>query len=154
MQCPPAYLPAASYFEVCQAFAAAAAASISKLPRLLPAAAPSAMPIPAGVWRQFWKFQIQIELIIDLPNGNNISELTVGFLNAQGSWIYLPESMLISYQLENGEWTKYTEVVIKEEYQKIDFKVKADKIKLKIMLYTFIQHYYVMHYKLTSWAEE
>ena len=24
----------------------------------------------------------------------------------------------------------------------------------KIMLYTFIQHYYVMHYKLTSWAEE
>jgi len=74
----------------------------------------------------------EIELIIDLPNGNNISELTVGFLNAQGSWIYLPESMLISYQLENGEWTKYTEVVIKEEYQKIDFKVKADKIKLKI----------------------
>ena len=74
----------------------------------------------------------EIELIIDLPNGNNISELTVGFLNAQGSWIYLPESMLISYQLENGEWTKYTEAVIKEEYQKIDFKVKADKIKLKI----------------------
>ena len=74
----------------------------------------------------------EIELIIDLPNENYLSELTVGFLNAQGSWIYLPESMLISYQLENGEWMELSEIAITEEYQKINFNAKADKIKLKI----------------------
>lgn len=87
-------------------------------------------PWKGDQWLGFREKEIEIE--IDLPNESIITELTVGFLDAKGSWIYLPQTMLVAYQLENGEWRNLVEVAITNEYQMIEFNKKAKKIKLKI----------------------
>ncbi len=74
----------------------------------------------------------ETEIIVDLPE-NNVTEITVGFLDAKGSWIYLPQSIVLLVEDENGVWKKSKEVFITEEYQKIDLSVKAKRLKFKVI---------------------
>ena len=75
----------------------------------------------------------EIEIIIDVEDDIELKEIAVSFLEANGSWIYLPKSMSISFEDENGVWTDFADVIVTEEYQRIDFTKKAKRIKLKLI---------------------
>ncbi len=53
-----------------------------------------------------------VEMIIDLDTITSIDFFTIGFLNQNGSWIYLPDSMKVSVSDDRIEWTKVKEVAI------------------------------------------
>lgn len=75
----------------------------------------------------------EIEIIIDIKGDIKLKEIAVSFLEANGSWIYLPKSMRITFEDEKGIWIEFADVRVTGEYQRIDFNKKAKRIKLKIL---------------------
>lgn len=75
----------------------------------------------------------EIEIIIDFKGDIELKEIAVSFLEANGSWIYLPKSMHITFEDEKGIWKEFADVRVTGEYQRIDFNKKAKRIKLKIL---------------------
>lgn len=75
----------------------------------------------------------QIEMIVENALGTKINDITIGFLDAEGSWIYLPESVSIFIQTsENQSWKFLSKIEINEEYQRIPLNIEVEKIKLVI----------------------
>ena len=51
----------------------------------------------------------KISLKVDLGEEKSLESLSIGFLNQNGSWIYLPESYSIQYSKDGKEWFVHSE---------------------------------------------
>ncbi|MCR9174215.1 MAG: family 20 glycosylhydrolase [bacterium] len=80
--------------------------------------------------------QEKMELRVKLPETKNIDSLTIGFLNKNGSWIYLPERVNILYSSDGESWNSYweggvdsEEIVVRLE---LNHEVKAKYFRFEI----------------------
>lgn len=73
-----------------------------------------------------------IELVIDVSELDTVNSITVGFLDAKGSWIYLPESIRVCVQELDGTISCPDYLKVTKEYQEIEVHEKADKLRLLI----------------------
>jgi hexosaminidase len=47
----------------------------------------------------------KVEMIVELDSIEQLKTLSIGFLDQKGSWIYLPESMVVSISADKENWT-------------------------------------------------
>lgn len=73
-----------------------------------------------------------IEVVIDVSKLDTIHSITVGFLDAKGSWIYLPDSVRIITEEADGTIGYYEHQKINMEYQKLEIYEKVDRLRLWI----------------------
>jgi len=73
-----------------------------------------------------------IEIVIDVSTLDTINSITVGFLDAKGSWIYLPDSILIITEEADGTRESNSPLKITEEYQEIPLYAKVERLRLLI----------------------
>lgn len=73
-----------------------------------------------------------IELVIDVSKLDTIHSITIGFLDAKGSWIYLPDSIRICFEELDGTISFSDMTKINEEYQEFKLNEKTDKLRLLI----------------------
>ncbi len=72
----------------------------------------------------------KVEFIVDLTATKKLKDITVGFLDAKGSWIYLPERIEIYKETQDNQWTLINQTEIKEEYQKIALSGVSQRLKI------------------------
>ena len=72
----------------------------------------------------------KVEIIIDLLSDKKLKDITVGFLDAKGSWIYLPESMEIYTETKPNKWELISRSEIQEEYQQIELTGSTSRLKI------------------------
>jgi hexosaminidase len=73
-----------------------------------------------------------IEIVIDVSKLDTINSITVGFLDAKGSWIYLPDSIRIITEEADGTIGYYEHQKINKEYQVIEIYERVEKLRLLI----------------------
>ncbi len=73
-----------------------------------------------------------VVLILNIPKGKTIDEITLGFLDAKGSWIYVPNRVDYFVAGKKGKWRKTQAHVVVSEYQKTKLDVKTRKLKVVI----------------------
>lgn len=70
-----------------------------------------------------------IEFIVDLKQNVLIQEFKLGFLSANGSWIYVPESVQLSLSADKSRWTPLKKEVATENFkQKVAKKARYVKV--------------------------
>ena len=72
----------------------------------------------------------KVEIIIDLLSDKKLKNIIVGFLDAKGSWIYLPESIEIYAETKPNEWELISKSEIQEEYQQIELTGNASRLRI------------------------
>ena len=65
-----------------------------------------------------------VEFIIDLDEVAELKGLSLGFLEQNGSWIYLPENVVIKSSTDKSNWKKVSDVAVKG--QMIDGRFDVD----------------------------
>ena len=73
-----------------------------------------------------------IEIVIDVSKLDTINSITIGFLDAKGSWIYLPDSILVIKEEADGTSEPNSPLKINEEYQLIPLYAKVKRLRLLI----------------------
>lgn len=72
-----------------------------------------------------------IEFILDLTSIRNINNFKLGFLEAKGSWIYLPETVQLSISTNKKKWTVLKKTKATENFtQKIHKKGKYIRVQV------------------------
>lgn len=74
----------------------------------------------------------EVELVIDIPKEKQLKDITLGFLDAKGSWIYLPKEVDVFVLNKRNKWVKYSTVAISDENQLLNLDIVTEKLKLKI----------------------
>lgn len=70
----------------------------------------------------------KIEFIIDLDTLQMVDDMSIGFLNQNGSWIYLPDSMRVSVSGRNLLWGPVFDVPIKSDEIVVRENLELNKI--------------------------
>ena len=86
------------------------------------------LPWKGDQWLGFNK--TEVELIIDMPMKATLSDITLGFLDAKGSWIYLPKDLEIWGLNSKNEWEKMSKIDNPSANQKVELNTKVTKIKI------------------------
>ena len=72
-----------------------------------------------------------IEFIVDLRNNHTIQDFRLGFLAANGSWIYVPESVQLSISADHRKWVPLKKEAARENfYQKVNKKGRYIKVQV------------------------
>lgn len=74
----------------------------------------------------------EVEFNIDLKELRSIEEIDISFLDANGSWIYLPNSFEVFVLTEDGAWKLVKKMDAVEEKNLLSIQAKTQKIKFKI----------------------
>ena len=72
-----------------------------------------------------------IEFILDLSTIKKINTFKLGFLDAKGSWIYLPETVQLSISKNKRKWVLLKKEKVTENYmQKVNKKGKYIRVQV------------------------
>lgn len=86
------------------------------------------LPWKGDQWLGFNK--TEVEIIIDMPLETTLSDITMGFLDAKGSWIYLPKDVEIWGLNAKNEWKKMSKIDYPLANQKVEINTQVTKIKI------------------------
>lgn len=84
-------------------------------------------------WLGFTDSIIEIELLLEQKE--KIDSVSIGFLDQNGSWIYLPEKVEVFKMNWRGRWKSVGEISISQDFGERYFwtkKMKSDKVKFKV----------------------
>lgn len=78
----------------------------------------------------------KVEIIVEMDSVVNLDTLTIGFLNQNGSWIYLPESVKISVSNDKSSWKDQARIEISNVEKivrpKIGLKTTGKYVKIEV----------------------
>lgn len=74
----------------------------------------------------------EVVFTVDLLEYKELDSIKLGFLNAEGAWIYLPETVEVFYSKSNGSWKSAGKTSVKDE--KFAAKVNQKARYLKIVI--------------------
>jgi len=86
------------------------------------------LPWKGDQWLGFNK--TEVEFIVKFPNQPIVKDLNLGFLDAKGSWIYLPKDLEIWGKNAKGEWRKLKEIIDPSTSQTVVLNEKLSEIKI------------------------
>lgn len=75
------------------------------------------LPWKGSEWIGF--LEPKIEMVLDLEKVESISSISMGFLNSNGSWIYLPEELKVEVSTDGKNWSVVSTLQIAETASKI-----------------------------------
>ena len=73
-----------------------------------------------------------VVLILDIPKGKRINKITLSFLDAKGSWIYLPNKVDYYVLSRKGDWRKTQSHVVVSDHQSAFVDLKTKKLKIVV----------------------
>ncbi len=74
----------------------------------------------------------EVEFNIELPEIKKISKVEIGFLDAKGSWIYLPKNIEVFALNSDEKWKSIITLEITEESISIPLDIQTNTLKFKI----------------------